>query len=156
MKTIAPERRVDFAAIRADFPIFLQKVHGKPLIYLDSTATTQKPRQVLEAQDHYYRTYNANIHRGVYQIAEEATARYEEARGKVARLVNARSTREIIFTRGTTESVNLVAYSWGRKNIKGALVSPIILEAAGKLKWELKNDGLPTAISARGPRYTSW
>lgn len=117
MKTIAPDRRVDFAAIRADFPIFQQKVHGKPLIYLDSTATTQKPRQVLEAQDHYYRTYNANIHRGVYQIAEEATARYEEARKKVARFVNARSTREVIFTRGTTESVNLVAYAWGRMNV---------------------------------------
>ena len=117
MKTITPERRVDFAAIRADFPIFQQKVHGKPLIYLDSTATTQKPRQVLEAQDHYYRTYNANIHRGVYQIAEEATARYEEARGKVARHINARSTREVVFTRGTTESVNLVAYAWGRKHV---------------------------------------
>lgn len=117
MKIIAPERQVDFAAIRADFPIFQQKVHGKPLIYLDSTATTQKPRQVLEAQDHYYRTYNANIHRGVYQIAEEATARYEEAREKVARHINARSTREVIFTRGTTESVNLVAYAWGRKQV---------------------------------------
>ena len=117
MKTAVPERRVDFAAIRADFPILKQKIRGKPLIYLDSTATTQKPHQVLEAQDHYYRTYNANIHRGVAQIAEEAAARYEEARKKVARFVNARSTREVVFTRGTTESVNLVAYSWGRQNI---------------------------------------
>jgi cysteine desulfurase/selenocysteine lyase len=117
MKTAVPERRVDFAAIRADFPIFREKVHGKPLIYLDSTATTQKPRQVLEAQDHFYRTYNANIHRGVYQLAEEATARYEEARKKVARLVNARSHRETVFTRGTTESVNLVAQTWGRRNV---------------------------------------
>ena len=117
MKTVAPERALDFAAVRADFPIFERKVHGKPLIYLDSAATSQKPRAVLEALDTYYRTCNANIHRGVYQIAEEATARYEEVRGKVARLVNARSQKEIVFTRGTTESVNLVAYAWGRKHI---------------------------------------
>jgi len=117
VRALAPERRVDFAAIRKDFPIFQQSAHGKPLIYLDSTATTQKPVQVLEALDHYYRTFNANIHRGVYAIAEEATARYEEVRGKVARLLNARSEHEIVFTRGTTESINLVAYAWGRKNV---------------------------------------
>ncbi len=117
MRAIAPERRVDFAAIRKDFPIFEQKVHGKPLIYLDSTATTQKPRAVIEELERYYRTYNANIHRGVYAIAEEATRRYEEVREKVARLLNARSVHEIIFTRGTTESVNLVANAWGRKNV---------------------------------------
>ena len=117
MRALAPERRADFAAIRKDFPIFERRVHGKPLIYLDSTATTQKPLAVLNALDHYYRTYNANIHRGVYLIAEEATQAYEDARGKVARLLNARSPQEIIFTRGTTESVNLVAYAWGRKNV---------------------------------------
>jgi cysteine desulfurase/selenocysteine lyase len=117
VKTLAPERRVNFAAIRNDFPIFQQKIHGKPLIYLDSTATTQKPVQVLQALDHYYRTFNANIHRGVYTIAEEATARYEEVRGRLARLLNARSTHEIVFTRGTTEALNLVAYSWGRANV---------------------------------------
>ena len=117
VKALAPERRVDFAAIRKDFPIFERKISGKPLIYLDSTATTQKPVAVLDALDHYYRTYNANIHRGVYRIAEEATAAYEEARGKVARFLHARSDQEIVFTRGTTESVNLVAYAWGRKNV---------------------------------------
>ena len=117
MKTVAPERYQDFAAIRKDFPIFSQKAHGKPLIYLDSTATTQKPVEVLEALDHYYRTYNANIHRGVYAIAELATARYEEVRGKVARILNARSPNEIVFTRGTTESINLVSNAWGRKNV---------------------------------------
>jgi cysteine desulfurase/selenocysteine lyase len=117
VRALAPERRVDFAAIRKDFPIFERKISGKPLIYLDSTATTQKPLAVLDALDHYYRTYNANIHRGVYRIAEEATAAYEEARGKVARFLHARSDQEIIFTRGTTESVNLVAYAWGRKNV---------------------------------------
>jgi cysteine desulfurase/selenocysteine lyase len=117
VKTLAPERPVDFAAIRKDFPIFQQKMHGKPLIYLDSTATTQKPVQVLDALERYYRTYNANIHRGVYAIAEEATTRYEEVRGKIARLVNARSHHEIVFTRGTTESINLVSNTWGRKNV---------------------------------------
>jgi cysteine desulfurase/selenocysteine lyase len=117
VKTLAPERRVDFAAIRKDFPIFQTRTHGKPLIYLDSTATTQKPVQVLDALEHYYRNYNANIHRGVYAIAEEATTRYEAVREKIARLLNARSHHEIVFTRGTTESINLVAYAWGRKNV---------------------------------------
>jgi cysteine desulfurase/selenocysteine lyase len=110
-------RRPDFEAIRADFPILDRKVHGKPLLYLDSTATTQKPRQVLEALERYYETYNANIHRGVYQIAEEATQAYEDSRAKIARFLNARSHQEIVFTRGTTESVNLVAYAWGRANV---------------------------------------
>ncbi len=114
---LAPERRVDFAAIRKDFPIFEQRAHGKPLIYLDSTATTQTPRVVIEALEHYYETYNANIHRGVYAIAEEATRRYEEVREKTASLLNARSSEEVVFTRGTTESVNLVANAWGRANL---------------------------------------
>ena len=117
MKTVVSERPVDFASIRRDFPIFQELSHGKPLIYLDSTATTQKPVQVLEALERYYRTINANIHRGVYAIAEEATARYEEVRDRIARLLNARSRHEIVFTRGTTESINLVAYSWGRTNV---------------------------------------
>lgn len=112
MKTLAP---VDFAAIRKQFPIFDRKIHGHPLVYLDSTATTQKPVAVLDALERYYRTYNANIHRGVYVIGEEATQAYEDARGKVAKFLNAASHSEIVFTRGTTESVNLVAHGWGRK-----------------------------------------
>jgi cysteine desulfurase / selenocysteine lyase len=117
MKSMAPERRADFAAIRRDFPIFEQRVNGKPLAYLDNTATTQKPASVIEAVTRFYRMYNANIHRGIYKIAEEATEAYEEARRKTARLLNARSSSEIVFTRGTTESINLVAYSWGRTNV---------------------------------------
>ena len=117
MKTLDPVKHVDFAAIRKDFPIFEQKMHGKPLLYMDSTATTQKPVQVLDALEHYYRTYNANIHRGVYAIAEEATTRYEAVREKVARCLHARSHHEIVFTRGTTESINLVAYSYGRTHV---------------------------------------
>jgi len=117
VKAETVERTTDFAALRKDFPILERKVYGKPLIYLDNTATTQKPLAVLRALDDYYRRYNANIHRGVYKIAEEATEAYEAVRGKVARLLNARSDREIVFTRGTTESVNLVANSWGRTNV---------------------------------------
>jgi cysteine desulfurase/selenocysteine lyase len=117
VKALAPERPVDFAALRKDFPILDRKIYGKPLVYLDNTATTQKPLSVLRALDDYYRFTNANIHRGVYRLAEEATEAYENVRHKVARFLNARSDREIVFTRGTTESINLVAYAWGRRNV---------------------------------------
>jgi cysteine desulfurase/selenocysteine lyase len=108
----------DGAAIRRDFPIFERTVNGKPLVYLDSAATSQKPEPVLTALDDYYRRYNANIHRGIYTIAEEATAAYEGARRKVADFIGAPDTGEVIFTRNTTESINLVAYSWARANVK--------------------------------------
>ena len=111
--TTAPERRLDVAAIRRDFPILEREIYGKRLAYLDNTATTQKPVQVLHALDEFYRTYNANVHRGVYRMAEESTEKYESARATVARFLNARSTKEIVFTRGTTESVNLVSNTWG-------------------------------------------
>ncbi|HEX5032415.1 MAG TPA: cysteine desulfurase [Candidatus Eisenbacteria bacterium] len=136
MKTLAP---VDFAAIRRQFPIFDRKIHGHPLIYLDSTATTQKPVAVLDALERYYRTYNANIHRGVYVIGEEATQAYEDARGKVAKFLNAASHREIVFTRGTTESVNLVAHGWGRKFVhQGDVVLLTEMEHHSNLvPWQL-------------------
>jgi cysteine desulfurase/selenocysteine lyase len=108
----------DIEAVRRDFPILDQEMNGKPLVYLDSGATSQKPLSVIQAMDDYYRTYNANVHRGIYQISEKASAAYEEARKKVARFINAKSWREVIFTRSTTESINLVAYTWGRRNIK--------------------------------------
>lgn len=100
-----------------DFPILQQQIHGSPLAYLDSTASSQKPRQVIEAMDIYYRTINANVHRGVHTLSEAATAAYEDARLRIARFINAASSKEIIFTRNTTESLNLVAYSWGRANL---------------------------------------
>lgn len=106
-----------FEDIRKDFPILERQVHGKPLVYLDSTASSQKPRAVIEAISKYYETYNANVHRGVYEISEEATAAMEKARVKVARFINARQGKQVIFTRGTTESINLVAYSWGNEHI---------------------------------------
>jgi cysteine desulfurase/selenocysteine lyase len=108
----------DVETVRQDFPILRQSVNGKPLVYLDSAATSQKPIPVLETMDTYYREYNANVHRGIYQISERASAAYELARKKVGRFINARSWREVIFTRNATESINLVAYSWGRANIK--------------------------------------
>jgi cysteine desulfurase / selenocysteine lyase len=109
----------DLTRIRADFPILNREVRpGVPLIYLDSTATSQKPNQVIEAMDAYYRLSNANIHRGVHTLAEEATAGYEAARVKVAAFVGVQDAEQIIFTRNTTESINLVAQTWGRQNLK--------------------------------------
>lgn len=130
---------VDWAAVREDFPILKRLVHGKRLVYLDSAATSQKPEVVIEALRDYYRTYNANIHRGVYLLSEEATAAYEEARRKVARFINAPSTREVIFTRNTTEAINLVAYAWGRHNLKpGDVIVLTIMEHHSNLvPWQL-------------------
>ncbi len=105
------------AELRADFPILARQVHGKPFVYLDSTASSQKPVSVLEAMDGYYRHSNANVHRGVYAVSEEATAAMEKARVKLARFINARQSKQVIFTRNTSESINLVAYSWGNANI---------------------------------------
>ncbi|MGD0751726.1 MAG: cysteine desulfurase [Anaerolineales bacterium] len=109
----------DALSIRKDFPILTREVRpGVPLVYLDSTATTQKPRPVLEAMEAFYRTNNANINRGVHTLAEEATAMYEQARQNVANFIHASSADEIIFTRNTTESINLVAYTWARATLK--------------------------------------
>jgi cysteine desulfurase/selenocysteine lyase len=108
---------LDPVALRADFPILDQEVFGHPLVYLDSAATSQKPRSVIEAVDAYYRHDNANVHRGIYQLSERATAAYEGARAKVARLIGAPDPQTIVWTRNATEAINLVAYSWGRRNI---------------------------------------
>ncbi len=100
---------------RKDFPILQQQVNGKPLVYLDNAATSQKPLHVIDALDNYYREYNSNVHRGIHTLSEKATAVYEEARVKVAQFINAPDSKEVIFTRNTTESINLVAYGWARK-----------------------------------------
>jgi cysteine desulfurase/selenocysteine lyase len=113
------ETALDVARLRTDFPILQREVHpGVPLVYLDSTATSQKPQQVIQAMDDYYHLYNANVHRGVHTLAEEATAAYEAARQRVAEFIHAPSSRGIIFTRNTTESINLVAQTWGRQNLQ--------------------------------------
>ena len=109
---------LDVPRIRKDFPILERQVYGKPLVYLDNAATSQKPRQVIAALVRYYETYNANIHRAVHCLGEEATAAYEEARAKVAAFINAPSPECVIFTRNTTEAINLVSYTWGRANIR--------------------------------------
>ena len=118
MDATAPSVPVfDAPAVRAEFPILAQRIHGRPLVYLDNANTTQKPRSVIEAERAYYERDNANIHRATHLLSERATKAYEAARQKVQRLLNAAETREIVFTRGTTEAINLVAQSWGRANL---------------------------------------
>ena len=110
-------KKLDAERIRADFPIFEQEINGKPLSYLDSAVTAQKPRQVLDKLRTFYETSYANVHRGVYALSERSTAEYEGAREKVARFINAPSSREIVFLRGATEGLNLIAYAWGLDNL---------------------------------------
>src|ERR671925_195784 len=109
--------KLDAHKLRADFPVFEELLNGRPVAYLDSASSTQKPRQVLDALRDFYEHSYANVHRGVYQLAERATAGYEGAREKVRAFVNAPSTREIVFTRSATEGINLVAYAWGLDNL---------------------------------------
>ena len=109
---------ISVETLRADFPALQREVHGKPLAYLDNAATSQKPLAVLQAMDDYYRRCNANVHRGVHTLSEEATALYEGARGRIARFIHAASSKQVIFTRNATEAVNLVAYSWGMNTLR--------------------------------------
>jgi cysteine desulfurase/selenocysteine lyase len=127
-------KTVDVATIRKDFPIF-----DTGIAYLDSANTSQRPRQVTGAMMEYFEKYNSNIHRAAYRIAEEATVRYEATREKVRDFINATSTKEIIYTRGTTEAINLVAYSWGRKNIKqGDLIVLTVIEHHSNIvPWQI-------------------
>ncbi len=130
---------LDTARIRADFPIFERRIKGKPLVYLDSASTTQKPVQVLDAVDEYYRVHNANVHRGAYALAEEATELYEGARAKVARFIDAGSPSEVVFTRGTTSAINLVAYGWGLYKLKPGdkIVLTMMEHHANVVPWQL-------------------
>lgn len=123
----ARSNRFDVSQIRFDFPILEQRIRGKPLIYFDNAATSQKPQVVIDALMNYYKRENANIHRGVYQLSLEASTAYEEAREEVARFINAADAHECLFTRGTTESINLLASTWGRANLKAG--DEIILSA---------------------------
>src|SRR4051795_4416818 len=110
--------KIDWSALRTDFPILEQEVHGRPLVYLDNAATSQKPRAVLDALRHYYEHDNANVHRGIHELSNRATAAFEAARARAARFIHARNAEEIIFTRGTTEGINLVASAWGQGHVK--------------------------------------
>jgi cysteine desulfurase/selenocysteine lyase len=118
MTRLAETTTFDVMKVREDFPILREHVHGKPLVYLDNANTTQKPSAVLDALDHYYRHDNANIHRATHLLSERATRAYEGARTKAQRLINAGSTREVVFTKGTTDGINLVAQSWARTHLK--------------------------------------
>ncbi len=115
---ISMNTSVDWARLRTDFPILNQQVHGKPLVYFDNAATSQKPRSVIDALTHYYERDNANVHRGIHELSNRSTTAFEAARTRAARFINARSADEIIFTRGTTEGINLVAAAWGAQNLK--------------------------------------
>jgi cysteine desulfurase/selenocysteine lyase len=118
MSTQAPAPAIDVASVRAEFPALHQEVNGRPLVYLDNAATTQKPEAVLRAIDHYYRHDNANVHRGIHELSRRATALFEEAREKVAAWIGAPEPAELVWTRGTTEGINLVAWSWGTYNVR--------------------------------------
>src|SRR6478672_935060 len=116
--TVALREELDVYSIRKQFPVLSREVKGKPLVYLDNAATTQKPQVVIDALVDYYSNYNANIHRGIHTLAEEATAAFEATRDSVQQFINAETREQIIFTGGTTEGINLVAQTWGRQNIK--------------------------------------
>src|ERR1044072_1069843 len=126
---VTAQKKLDAGKLRADFPIFEQEIRGKPLAYLDSAVSTHKPRQVLDKLRTFYETSYANVHRGVYTLSERSTAEYEGARDKVAAFINAPSPREVVFVRGATEGLNLVAYAWGLGNLEpGDLVVVTELE----------------------------
>src|SRR5687768_11481518 len=116
--TIATKDELDIEKIRRDFPLLQVTVYGKQLVYLDNSATTQKPEMVLKAMDDYYRTYNSNVHRGVHFLSQKATDAYEVVRKKVQQYINAVHEHEVIFTRSTTDGINLVAYTYGKKFVE--------------------------------------
>lgn len=140
MKSVVRPISYQIDQIRRDFPILQREVYpGVPVVYLDSSATSQKPRQVIDVMDDFYRQSNANIHRGIHVLAEESTALYEEARAKIARFIGSPSPRQVIFTRNTTEAINLVARTWGRANLKsGDLVLLTEMEHHSNLvPWQI-------------------
>ncbi len=140
MKTQPTTPTLDINKVRADFPALSVPHHDDvPLVFLDSAASSQKPVQVIEAIDDYYRRYHANVHRGIHKLSEQATAAYEEARVKVKRFINAKSKREVIFTRGTTEGINLVAQTWGRANLgPGDVVLSTVMEHHSNIvPWQM-------------------
>ena len=139
IKAVSPPRSpLDVGRIRADFPILSRTVNGNRVVYLDNAATSQKPRQVIDAMRAVFEEYNANIHRGVYEFSETTTAAFEGARAKVARFIGARDDREVIFVRNATEGVNLVAYTWGRDNIKAGdrIISTVLEHHSDFVPWQ--------------------
>ena len=137
--TLESTKAVDVEKVKEDFPILDRKVHGKRLVYLDNAATTQKPKVVIDSLVDYYSKYNANVHRGVHQLSVEATEAYENSRRKVAAFINSPSPQEIVFTRGTTESINLVKFAWGSKFVKkGDVILLTLMEHhSNMVPWQL-------------------
>ena len=137
--TVSPLTPTDLAGIRADFPILARELHGQPLAYLDSASTSQKPQQMLDAMTSFYSTSNANVHRGVYTLGVESTDAFEAARDAVAALLNAPSRREVIFTRNTTEALNLVAKTYGAQNCGpgDVIVSTVLEHHANLVPWQV-------------------
>src|ERR1700757_1429503 len=138
----------NFAALREDFPILRQKVHGKDLVFLDSAASAQKPRAVIDAMVHVMEAQYANVHRGLHYMSEKTSDAYEAARGKVAAFINAESRDEIVFTRNATESINLVAYTWGRTALEsGNVVAVTEMEHhANLVPWQMLRDAHGTEL----------
>jgi cysteine desulfurase/selenocysteine lyase len=126
-------------SLRREFPILNQQINGKPLAFLDSAASSQKPRRVIDCLEDYYRRYNANVHRGIYKLSEEATFAYERARGKVAKFIGAASPRELIFTRNTTEAINLVSNAWGSANLRAGdrILLTIMEHHSNIVPWQM-------------------
>src|SRR5256885_9311133 len=133
-----PTTPLDVASIRADFPILQRLVNGRPLIYLDNAASSQKPRQVIDSLVNFYTTINANVHRGVHTLSVEATDAYEAARERVGRFVNAEHSDEIVFIRNTTEGLNLVAVCWGRANLKPGddILATVLEHHSNLIPWQ--------------------
>lgn len=140
MTTLKPEPPFDVAKIREDFPILQQAHHeGVDLVFLDNAASSQKPNQVIDAMTDYYKSYHANVHRGIHKLSEAATEAYEGARKKVRKFINASSHREVIFTRGTTDGINLVAHTWGRKNLSegDVVISTVMEHHSNIVPWQI-------------------
>jgi len=138
----------DVERIRGDFPILGRRVHGRPLVYLDNAATTQRPRQVIDAVTRYFSEYNANIHRAIHTLGYESTVAYEDAHKKVARFINARSWREIVFVRNATEALNLVAMTWGQANLRAGdeVVVSLMEHHSNIVPWQMLRDRLGVVL----------
>ena len=143
-----PGSDFDVRKVREDFPIFARKVHGRPLVYMDNAATTQRPRQVVEAMVRYLTEYNANIHRAIHTLGYESTVAYEEAHKKVARFINAKSWREIVFVRNATEALNLVALTWGQANLRAGdeVVVTLMEHHSNMVPWQMLRDRLGVVL----------
>src|SRR5467141_3888399 len=138
-----PAKVLNVPAIKADFPILQRKVRDRRLVYLDSAATSQKPKQVIDATSDFYSRYNANVHRAIYELGEEATREYEGAREKVAAFIHAKSPNEVVFTKSTTESINLIAYGFGIKGKiqKGdEIVGSVMEHHSNHVPWHFVKD----------------